>query len=305
MQDMRGTGQRSRERTAVVSVALALAAALCYGAADFCGGLASRRTSSLAVVVWSQLIGLFVLVLALAVVPGVPRAADIGIGAICGITGAFAVALLYRALAIGVMAVVSPITAVLAAAIPVIWAVLHGERPAPLALVGIAFALVAVLLVSAAAPRGDDDAPLSRKPQHHLLPPGIASALAAGAAFGAFFIILAQTHADAGLFPLLGTRVTSLGLLTLGALALRRSLHVSRPGLRTIVSAGVLDMVANVLYVIASHRGALSIVVVLTSLYPAGTVALAAAVLRERLVRVQWIGVAAAFAGVLCISLTR
>jgi drug/metabolite transporter (DMT)-like permease len=286
-------------------VVLSLAAALCYGAADFCGGLASRRTSSLAVVVWSQLIGLLVLLLALPIVPGVPRPGDIAIGALCGITGAFAVALLYRALAIGVMGVVSPITAVLAAAIPVIWGFLHGERPAALALVGIGCALIAVVLVSAAAPPPDVDAPLSRKPEQHPLAPGIAPALASGMAFGAFFIILAQTHADAGLFPLLGTRVVSLGLLIIGALVLRRPLRISRPGLRTIVFAGALDMAANVLYVVAAHRGALSIVVVLTSLYPAGTVALAATVLRERLARVQWVGVAAAFAGVLCISLTR
>jgi drug/metabolite transporter (DMT)-like permease len=286
-------------------VLLSLAAALCYGAADFCGGLASRRTSSIAVVVWSQLAGLLILGLALPLVPGIPRPIDLGVGALCGISGAFAVALLYRALAIGVMGVVSPVTAVLAAAIPVIWAFLHGERPTALALVGIGFALVAVVLISASAAPSEVEAPLSRKPPQQLLPPGIASALASGTAFGVFFIILAKTHADAGLFPLLGTRLASLGILVLGALVLGRSLRISRPGVRTIVIAGVLDMLANVLYVVAAHRGELSIVVVLTSLYPAGTVALAAAILRERLVPVQWIGVVAAFAGVLCISLTR
>jgi drug/metabolite transporter (DMT)-like permease len=286
-------------------VVLSLAAALFYGAADFCGGLASRRTSSLAVVVWSQLAGLLVLGLALPLVPGIPRPVDLAIGAFCGISGAVAVALLYRALAIGVMGVVSPVTAVLAAAIPVIWAFLHGERPTPLALAGICCALVAVVLISASAAPAAVEAPLARKPPRALLPPGIASALASGTAFGIFFIILAKTHADAGLFPLLGTRLASLGILALGALVLRRSLRIWRPGLRTIVIAGVLDMLANVLYVVAAHRGELSIVAVLTSLYPAGTVALAALILRERLMRVQWIGVAAAFAGVICISLTR
>jgi drug/metabolite transporter (DMT)-like permease len=289
----------------VTTLLLALAAAAAYGAADFCGGLASRRTSAHAVVVWSQALGLIVLLVAFPFVPGVPRASDVALGALCGIGGALAVALLYRALAIGVMGVISPLTAVLAAAIPVLWAVAHGERPQALALIGILLALVAVVLVSGGAPPSDEDAPLARKPQRHRFPPGVPSAIAAGIAFGFFFIILAQTHRDAGLYPLLGTRVVSLALLTLAAFAMRRPLRVVRPGLRTIMLAGALDMGANVLYVLASHSGALSIVAVLTSLYPAGTVALAATVLRERLASVQWIGVASAFAGVVCISLAR
>lgn len=286
-----------------MTLLLALAAAAAYGAADFCGGLASRRTSADAVVVWSQALGLVVLLIAMPFFPGVPRLSDVVLGAFCGVGGALAVALLYRALAIGVMGVISPLTAVLAAAFPVLWALAHGERPGPLALTGIVLALVAVVLISVGAPAGNQDAPLARAPRRHPFPPGVASAIAAGIAFGFFFVILAQTHRDAGLYPLLGTRVVSLGLLMLAALALRRPLRVARPGLRTIMLAGALDMTANVLYVAASHRGALSIVAVLTSLYPAGTVALAATVLKERLVRTQWLGVAAAFGGVACISL--
>jgi len=290
----------------MLAVALALAAAMFYGAADFCGGLATRRSPALAVVVWSQAVGLVVLIAALPVVPGVLRAGDVGWGLACGIAGAFAVGLLYRGLAIGVMGVVSPITAVLAAAIPVAFAIARGDRPAPLALTGIALALVAVLLVSAATPAATgDDAPLARVERPHRFPPGIPEAIGAGIAFGFFFIAIAQTHRDSGLYPLVGTRITSLTVLALGAVVLRKSLRVSRPGLRTIVVAGALDMAANVFYVVAAHAGALSIVAVLTSLYPAGTVALAAVVLHERMVRLQWTGVAIAFAGVICISLAH
>ena len=288
-------------------VVLALGAALFYGAADFLGGLASRRRSALAVVVWSQAVGLLVLIGALVFVPGIPRASDVAWGVACGLGGAFAIGMLYRGLAVGVMGVVSPITAVLAAAIPVIWAMARGERPALLALVGIACALVAVVLVSASTPqtRDDEDAPLARAPQRHRLPPGVPEALVAGVAFGFFFIALAQTHADGGLYPLMWTRLSSLAVLLLAAALLRTSLAVAPPGRRTIVLAGVLDMGANVLYVLAVHAGALSIAAVLTSLYPAGTVALAAIVLRERLIRVQWVGVGVALTGVLCISLAR
>ncbi len=289
-------------------VALALGAALFYGAGDFCGGLASRRRSTLAVVVWSQAAGLVVLAAVMPFVPGVPRAVDIGWGTLCGIAGAMAIGLFYRALAVGVMGVVSPLTAVLAAAVPVGWAFARGERPAPLAVLGIGCALAAVVLVSAAPARrsgSDDAAPLARAPRFHRLPPGIPEALAAGVAFGFFFIALAQTHADAGLYPLLGVRLTSLAVLAGGGLLLRRPLQVARPGFAAIGLTGVLDMTANVLYVIAVHAGALSIVAVLTSLYPAATIALAALVLHERLAPIQWLGVAVAFSGVLCISLAR
>jgi drug/metabolite transporter (DMT)-like permease len=291
-----------------VVVILSLAAALFYGAADFCGGLASRRSPTLAVVVWSQAVGLVVLLAVLPFVPGIPRSSDLAWGAACGVSGAFAVGLLYRGLAIGVMGVVSPITAVLAAALPVAFAIARGDREPVLALVGIGCALLAVVLVSASTPPptpAEQDAPLARAPRSRRFPPGIAEALGAGTAFGFFFIALAQTHADAGLYPLATTRLTSLALLVVAALVLRRPLRIAPPGRLTVAAAGALDMSSNVLYVLAAHAGPLAIAAVITSLYPAGTVALAALVLHERLVRVQWAGVAIAFAGVLCMALVR
>ncbi|HEY4439853.1 MAG TPA: EamA family transporter [Candidatus Elarobacter sp.] len=289
-----------------MAIVLALACALVYGAADFLGGVAARRVSALAVVVWSQAVGLVVLVPALLILGGSPRPVDLAIGAACGVAGGFAVALLYRGLAIGTMGVVSPITAVLAAAVPVAYAIARGERPAPLAIAGIACALAAVVLVSAATPKpteAEQDAPIARPRRRHRFPPGIPEAIGAGTAFGFLFIGLAATSAQAGFFPMLAMRVMSLGLIVGGALVLRQSLHVARPTFRTIAWAGALDMSANVLFIVAAHNGPLAIVAVLTSLYPAGTVALAAFALRERLVAVQWVGVVLAFAGVICIAL--
>ena len=288
-----------------MSLAFAVAAALCYGAADFCGGLASRRTPTLAVVVWSQASGLLILLPALALVPGIARPADLGWGLACGVSGAFAIALLYRGLAVGVMSVVSPITAVLAAAIPVAFGVARGERPATTALIGIACALAAVVLVSAAPPDPAANAPLARALRSRRWPPGIPEALGSGAAFGFFFIALAQTRLDAGLYPLLGTRLTSLAILAGFAFAARRPLRVARPGLPVVILAGGLDMGANIFYVLAAHAGPLSIAAVVTSLYPAGTVALAALLLHERLGRLQWLGVGVALTGVLCIAGSR
>jgi drug/metabolite transporter (DMT)-like permease len=293
----------------LTAVALALASALFYGGADFCGGLATRRGSAFAVTVWSQALGLVVILLpAMLVVPGVAYRSDIGWGIGCGVAGALAIGLLYRGLAVGVMGVVSPITAVLAGSIPVVFAVATGDRPAPLAVAGIALALAAVVLVSVSPPPAAGAATRLAPTARALplrFPPGIPEALGAGAAFGFFFIALARTHADAGLYPLLSMRITSIVLLAAVALLLRRPLRVARPVARTVALAGALDMLANVAYVLAAHGGPLSVVAVVSSLYPAGTVALAAIVLHERLVLVQWLGVALALAGVVCIALAR
>lgn len=292
----------------MLAIALALGCALVYGAADFLGGLATRRVSALAVVVWSQVVGLGVLAFAIPFVGNAPRPVDLAWGIGCGFAGGFAVLLLYRGLAIGTMGVVSPTTAVLAAAVPVVFAVTHGARPAPLALTGIALALAAVVLVSAETPRPSDadcDAPLARTKRRRRFPPGIPEAIGAGTAFGFLFIGLAQTRAEAGFAPMVAMRATSVSLLLGTAAFTRSSLRIGWPNVRIIAAAGALDMAANVLYILASHAGALSVVAVISSLYPAGTVALAAIVLRERLAGVQWAGVAIAFAGVLCISLAR
>jgi drug/metabolite transporter (DMT)-like permease len=285
-------------------VVLALIAAGCYGAADFCGGLASRRASTTAVVVWSQAVGLAVLLPLLVLGGGTASTADVGWGAACGVSGAVAIAFLYQALAVGTMGVVSPITAVLAAVIPVVFAAVRGERPAPLALFGIGCAVAAVVLVSASTP-APRAAASGQARTGRVLPPGIGEALVAGTGFGVFFITLAQAHGGAGFYPLLATRLVSVAILAGAGLALRRPLRVARAALPAVVAAGALDMGANVTYVLASHAGSLSIAVVITSLYPAGTVALAAVVLGERLAAPQWLGIAIAFAGVLCISLAR
>ena len=287
-------------------VALSVACAVFYGAADFCGGLATRRMPTFVVVVWSQAVGLLVLLAALPLVGGVPRASDLAWGLACGVAGAIAVATLYRALAVGTMGVVSPITAVLAAAVPVVFALVRGDRPATLALGGIALALVAVVLVSVAPPsQNQADAPLARIPKPNLLGPGIPEALVAGCAFGFLFIALAQTHAGAGLYPLLSMRVTSHAVLAGTGLAVRAPLRIHRPGLGIVALCGGMDMGSNILFIVAVHSGALSIVAVISSLYPAATVALAAALLHERLGAVQWAGVILALAGVACIALAR
>ncbi len=284
-----------------MAIVFSVLCALVYGSSDFCGGLASRRTATLGVVVVSQCVGLVLLLAILPAFGGTPTAADMEWGAVCGISGATAIGFLYRGLAIGKMSVVSPVTAVLAATVPVAFGVLAlHERPSWIAVGGIIAALFAVVCVSATPASGGDDPAAERDGLRR----GLLSAFAAAAGFGIFFIALAQTRAEAGMYPLLAARVTSLALLAARALLAgrRRDLIIPRPALGLVALCGALDVAANVLYVLAAHRGLLSLVAVISSLYPASTVALAAVVLGERLVPVQWAGVALALGGVAAIS---
>jgi uncharacterized membrane protein len=266
-----------------VFVLLSLGSAALYGAADFIGGLTARRADTMVVVIVSQLSGLL-LVGALLPVLGTPMpgTADWLWGTLAGLAGGGGVALLYRALAVGTMSLVAPITAMCAVAVPVVAAVvLLDERPSIRASAGIVVALVAIVLVSHTG-----DQSITRHSRR-----GLGLALASGMAIGLFFLALARTSADAGLWPLLFARVTSVSLFSV--LAWSRGRHISMPSTAVHMAAGggVLDMLANLLYLLASRQGPLSLVVTLSSLYPASTVLLAWLVLHERLTVQQWGGV--------------
>jgi drug/metabolite transporter (DMT)-like permease len=277
-----------------VAVVLALASALVYGAADFCGGLATRRATAFAVVALSQAAGLVALLLLLPVLGGEPTAVDLGWGAAAGLAGAAGLVLFYRGLAVGVMSVVAPVTALTAAAVPVVGGLALGERLPPWATVGIVLALVAVVLVAA-----DGGLPTLRAARSA----GLLPALAAGVGFGVFFVLLDRTSPESGLWPLVGARSVSVVLVVLVALAARASLRVPGPTTVLVVLAGVLDMAANALFLVATQQGQLAITGVLASLYPVSTVVLAQVVLRERLVTAQLAGLAAAAVAVVLISL--
>ena len=273
---------------------LGLASAFVYGAADFLGGVQTKRSGALAVVVWSQLAGLALLVLALALVAdGAARAADLGWGAAAGVGGGAGVALLYRGLAVGRMSVVAPVTAVGAAAIPVAVGVALGERPSVPALAGVGIALLAIALVSSIPERltpGQAQTAWWRRP-------GLAEAAGASAAFALFFVCLDRTGADAGLWPLLAARTSILVALAAAAVS-GASLRPAAGSGWAVALVGLADMTANLLYLLAARRGMLSIVAVLVCLYPASTVLLARVVLGERFARTQLAGLATAVLGV-------
>jgi drug/metabolite transporter (DMT)-like permease len=275
---------------------LAIGSALFYGAADFTGGLTTRRAGTIPVVVVSQFSGMAVLALLLPLLPfASPSRSDLLWGAMSGLTGGIGVALLYRALAIGTMAVVAPTTAVCAVAIPVLVSVLLGERPVPLAVAGIVLGITSIVLVSQQTlPQSQSHEATTRRG----LPPGVPTALASGVAIGFFFLALAQTRPEAGMWPLLAARAVSVSLFGGIALFTGQTLRLSAGIAALVVFAGTIDMLANALYMLAAQQGPLSIVVTLSSLYPASTVLLARILLHERLNLWQVTGVGCALAAV-------
>ena len=277
----------------MLGVIFSLAAAVAYGAADFCGGLASRRTAILAVVVLSQIVGLAVLLVCRPFLTTHATGTDYVWGALAGVCGGVGIALLYHALSIGKMGVVSPITAVLAAALPLVVGVARGEHLSALQGAGIGIALVAIILISISTEENGT---------REIATAGVREAILSGIALGGFYICLAYPHRQAGLDPLLAARITSVALLALIGFIARTNFRAQRSSIALIVLGGALDMTANALYVLAAYAGYLSIAAVLTSLYPASTVFLARVVLRERLARSQWAGVALALVGVALIA---
>jgi uncharacterized membrane protein len=281
---------------------LALISAVLYGSADFFGGLTARRANTVATVFVSQLAGLVLILLALPFLPAAtvsPR--DWVWGIVAGLSGGIGVALLYRALAVGTMAVVAPVTAICAAMIPVFFGFALGERFRPITIAGIVLAFVAIVLVSQPRKAGHDEGESSER---RSLPPGIGLALLAGVIVGIFFLSLARTTPAAGMWPLIAARITSIALFGVIAMATGRTVRMSAPATTTAVVGGVLDMLANAVYMLAARVGPLSIVVTLASLYPAATVILARVVLRERLSFGQGIGIACALGAVAIIVST-
>ena len=187
-----------------MAILLALGCAVVYGAADFLGGLASRKTSVFGVVALSQIIGLVALLALLPWLGGPVEAADLWWGAASGLAGAAGLVVFFRTLARGVMSVIAPVTAVTAAAVPVLVGLLTGDRIGIWSAVGIGLALAAVVLVSA---EGGLTA-LSQARPASLLP-----ALLAGSMFGIFFVLLDRTCDDSGLTPLVTARLASVALV--------------------------------------------------------------------------------------------
>jgi len=277
----------------VIAVLLALMGAISYGVSDFIGGLASRRTS-----VWPVATlacvgaagGTLVLALAL---PGHPHPSDLGWGLLAGMGSGAGTAFLYRGLAAGRMGVVAPVSGVGATLIPVLIGVLAGERPSPVVWLGIAAALPGIWLVS----REDTGAVVPGGPS------GLLDGILAGIGFGLLFAALGQVPAGAGYWPFMGSQLVSVASVLVACLLLGGDPRPYAAEQWWGLVSGLLAAGAGLGFLLAAQRGLLSVSAVLTSLYPAFTVLLAALVLREHIHRVQSWGLALCGTAVVLVAL--
>lgn len=283
-----------------MAILFALLAAASYGVSDFVGGLAARRVHAITVLLLAYPIGAVVMAAALPVYGGPVSGRTLAWSIGGGLAGFAGVSVMYSALARAPMSVISPVTAVLSAIVPVVTGFVLGERPALAAWLGIALGLVAVVLIAREPDTGE---PAGSARPYRLGWKPIAMALLAGVGFGSYFVCLARTDADSGLWPVVLSRSFSTVLVIPVALAGRRFVRMAAPVVRLALLAGVLDACANVGFLLASRHGLLSLSGVITALYPAGTVLLAALVLKERTGRTQKVGLG--IAAVSVVLLTR
>ena len=298
----------------MVTAIFGLTGALIFGSADFLGGLASKRISPMLATAVAAATGLIALLVAALFVGGEWSLSAVFWGALSGISGAIAISLLYACLAIGPMSILSPLTAVVSAVVPMTAGLLGGERLATIGYWALGLALVAVVLVGFVPERG------AVRPRLR----GVLMAIGSGVMIGVFIILIAQTPADSGLVPLIMNRAVNgaIMFLVVGAVGLRardggrgsfagaadpaprNGASALSAGLRLAMACGVVDVLANVLLLLGIRVGDLSVMSVLTAMYPTGTILLAAVVLKERIAPVQWVGLVLALtaAGMLAIA---
>jgi drug/metabolite transporter (DMT)-like permease len=278
---------------AVLAATSALAAAAAWGSGDFTGGLVARRVGPVYTVLISYAVGLLALViLALAWREPFPASTDLMWGALAGVSGMVGLGFLLRGFTTGRMGIVAPVSAVLAATLPVVFAALTEGWPHALQLLGFAVALAGIWLLARPEPLGGR-------------PAGLGMALLAGLAFGGFFILLDQINQEAFFWPLVAGRLAGCALLLGFALVTRarRPAGALRAALGLLALAGVLDAGGNLFFLLAIQSGRLDVAAVLGSLYPAVTAVLARLLAREHMTRLQSAGVAAAVLAIVLITL--
>lgn len=279
----------------LAAIFFGLASAASWGAGDFSGGLATKRNNVYVVIVVSQIFGVVMLAaLALLWREAVPPPGHLLYGALAGLAGALGLVALYRGLAANQMGVVAPLTALVAAMLPVVVGVALSGLPDTQKLLGFGFAFAGIWTIS----RSGDGGRVTTR--------ALMLALLAGASFGLFFIFIDQVSEDAVFWPLVAARLASITVLTAFIIQRRsrKAAGAAEPPLNMplLILTGVLEAGGNVFFALASASGRLDIAAVLSSLYPASTVFLAWLVLKERLSGRQWLGIVATLGAIVLIT---
>lgn len=269
---------------------LSLLAAASWGGGDFAGGLASKRASVFRVVAVAHGCGL-VAILAMALLSGeaVPPGSALRWGAFAGLVGAFGIAALYRALAIGRMGVIAPVAAVVTGLLPVLVGIRTEGMPDAVQLCGFALALVSIGLVARPSEYVDS---------HR----GVGLAVLAGISFGLFLIAGKQAGHHGVFWPLVTARMVSTALMVMIVAFSPRDAQPLRPVLWPVALSGLLDSAGNALFIAATRHGRLDVAAVLSSLYPASTVILARFLLKEKIDKLQAIGIVCAITSIALIA---
>ena len=281
----------------MLSIIFGLLSALTWGAGDFTGGLATRKVGAVRAVFYASVIGLIaVLVCAYLFGEPFPVISTLLIAAFAGVFGCLGLLLLYAAMANGTMSIAAPVSALLAAALPVMVGMVTEGLPELLTLLGFLFALLAVWMVS----QGEGGI---RNIHSHLA--DLKLPLLAGLGFGLYFVFMHNaTDTGAILWPMVASRTASVVLLLGYMLITRTSFRITdMSSLPVITLNGVLDLTGNGFFILAAQAGRLDVASVLSSLYPGSTVLLAWIFLRERLTRSQWIGIAAALTAIVLMTM--
>jgi drug/metabolite transporter (DMT)-like permease len=287
-------------------VLLGLAAAVLYGSGDFLGGMASRRAHVLTVLTLVETAGVIVALAAAVMSAGPASLPGLAWGFGAGLVGGLGLIVFYAGLAAGPMSVVAPVSGLVSTVLPVAVALAEGERPGAGVYAGALLCLVAIVLASAGPDASGDQ---SRAPLGRALAYGTAS----GVSFGLFFLLIRNAGQSGEVWPVAAGRIGELAVVLAAAAVLRPGLlRGIGGGIRggiggriplAAVSAGVIDVVANLCYVAATRIGAFGLAVVLASLYPGVTVLLARVVLGERLRWIQRVGLGLAAIGILLVTI--
>jgi drug/metabolite transporter (DMT)-like permease len=280
----------------LLSVFYGLLAAIGWGAGDFTGGLAARKTGAYRAVFYAEVIGVFVLlVTTLFLDEPVPGLRVWVLSMLAGAFGTIGLILLYQAMTLGLMSIAAPVSALLAAALPVFAGGLTEGLPDILTLIGFAFALFAVWMVS----QGEGGI---KDILTHLS--DLKLPLFAGIGFGLYFVIMHEaTSGGATVWPMVASRSGGMTLIIVFMLFTRQSWKLDGSAIPVISLNGVLDITGNLFFILAGQTGRLDVASVLSSLFPGATVVLAWIFLHERLTRNQWIGIISALIAIILMTI--
>lgn len=281
----------------MLSILFGLLSALTWGAGDFTGGIAARKTGAYRTVFYGEVIGIFVLLFAIMVIgESVPNNRIWFFAILAGALGTMGLILLYHSMTLGLMSIAAPVSALLAAVLPVVVGIFREGLPEWLTFIGFGFALFAVWMIS----QGEGGITNIFSHLSDLQLP-----LLAGIGFGSYFVFMHEaTNTGATIWPMIASRFGGLILITSYMLISRSSWKVEDSSAWPIIAInGILDISGNFFFILAGQLGRLDVAAVLSSLFPGATVLLAWVFLRERLSRNQWVGIGSALAAIVLMTI--